>query len=290
MASSSGRAPASWVKSDRQRDRERDRQRRAARSVAIASASTLALVALVGWVLTSSPGWPRVQASFFSWEHAKASLPDIAAAFVLNVQLFLVAEPLILVVGLLVALTRTLRSPVTFPLRALAVIYTDIFRGVPTLLVIFLIGYGLPALNLQGVPTSLFQLGLIALVLSYGAYVAEVFRAGIKSVHPSQTASARSLGLSQAQALRYVVLPQAVRRVVPPLLNDFISLQKDTALVAALGLVEALNQATIYASENFNYTPYLVAAAFFVALTVPLARFNDVLAARAQRRMLGGAR
>lgn len=231
-----------------------------------------------------------MQQSFFSWEQAEAALPSVASGLVLNVQLFLTAEPLILLLGLAVALTRTLRSPVTFPLRVLAVVYTDVFRGVPTLLVVFLVGFGLPALNLQGTPTSLFQLALIALVLSYGAYVAEVFRAGIDSVHPSQLASARSLGLSQGQALRHVVLPQAIRRVVPPLLNDFISLQKDTALVAAIGMVDALNAANIYASTNFNYTPYFVAAGFFVALTVPLARINDVLAARAQRRMLGGAR
>jgi len=244
---------------------------------------------VIAWVLASSPGWFRVQDSFFSWQDAKDSLPEIASAFVLNIKLFLVAEPLILLVGLLVAVTRGLRSPVTFPLRVLAIVYTDVFRGVPTLLVIFLVCYGLPALRLRGIPNDLFWLGLIALVLSYGAYVAEVFRAGIESVHPSQQASARSLGLSQTQALRYVVLPQAVRRVVPPLLNDFISLQKDTALVAAVGLVEALRQANIYASFNFNFTSYLVAAAFFVVLTVPLARLNDVLASRAQRRRLGGA-
>ncbi len=281
---------AGWVKSDRQLDRERDQHRRAVRSLTLAATSTVALAALVAWVLASSPGWQRVQQSFFSWEQAEAALPSVASGLVLNVQLFLTAEPLILLLGLAVALTRTLRSPVTFPLRVLAVVYTDVFRGVPTLLVVFLVGFGLPALNLQGTPTSLFQLALIALVLSYGAYVAEVFRAGIDSVHPSQLASARSLGLSQGQALRHVVLPQAIRRVVPPLLNDFISLQKDTALVAAIGMVDALNAANIYASTNFNYTPYFVAAGFFVALTVPLARINDVLAARAQRRMLGGAR
>ena len=255
----------------------------------VASASTVVAVVVIGWVLASSPGWSRVQASFFSWQDAKDSLPEIASAFVLNIKLFLVAEPLILLLGLLVAVTRGLRAPVTFPLRVLAIVYTDVFRGGPTLLVIFLICYGLPALRLRGIPNDLFWLGLIALVLSYGAYVAEVFRAGIESVHPSQQASARSLGLSQTQALRYVVLPQAVRRVVPPLLNDFISLQKDTALVAAVGLVEALRQANIYASFNFNFTSYLVAAAFFVVLTVPLARLNDVLAARAQRRRVGGA-
>jgi polar amino acid transport system permease protein len=283
-------AEIGWVKSDRQLDRERDQRRRSMRAVSVASVSTVVLGLLLAWVMANSPGWPRVQQAFFSWRQAKAALPSVASGLLLNVELFLTAEPLILLVGLAVAVTRTLRSPVTFPLRVVAVAYTDVFRGVPTLLVVFLVGFGLPALNLQGTPTSLFQLALIALVLSYGAYVAEVFRAGIDSIHPSQLASARSLGLTYGQALRHVVLPQAIRRVIPPLLNDFISLQKDTALVAAIGMVDALNAANIYASTNFNYTPYLVAAAFFVAMTVPLARFNDVLAARARRRMLGTPR
>jgi polar amino acid transport system permease protein len=200
----------------------------------------------------------------------------------------MVAEPIILAVGLAVAIVRGTRSAYLFPLRALAVLYTDLFRGVPTLLVVFLIGFGLPALRLQGIPSGLYWLALIALVLSYGAYVAEVFRAGIASVHPSQRLSARARGLTESQAMRHVVLPQAVRNVVPPLLNDFVSLQKDTALVATIGLVDALNQANIYASTNFNYTPYVVAAMFFVALTVPLARLTDWLARRAAARQHGG--
>lgn len=278
-----------WVKSRRQLDRERVQRRRAVRGAIVASASTLLLIGGGIWLVTSSPGWPRVAESFFSWEHAEAALPAIASAFWLNVKLFLLAEPLILALGLTVAVVRGLRAPITFPLRVLAVVYTDFFRGVPTLLVIFLVCFGLPALRLQGIPTDLFWLALMALTLSYGAYVAEVFRAGIESVHPSQSASARSLGLTHGQSLRYVVLPQAVRRVGPPLLNDFVSLQKDTALVAAVGLVDALNEARIYASFNFNYTSYFVAAAFFLVLTVPLARLNDVLAARARRRRLGGS-
>ncbi len=187
-------------------------------------------------------------------------------------------------VGLAVAVVRGTRSPLLFPLRALAVAYVDLFRGIPTLLLVFLVGFGLPALRLQGIPTSLFWLGLIALTLSYGAYVAEVFRSGIESVHPSQRAAARSLGLSSGQTLRSVVLPQAIRRVLPPLLNDFVSLQKDTALIAVLGFGESLRQAGIYASFNFNYTPYVVAALFFIALTVPLARVTDWLSARALAR------
>ncbi len=183
---------------------------------------------------------------------------------------------------------RSTTSPALFPLRAVAVVYTDVFRGIPTILLVFLLAFGVPALQLTGVTTSLFWLALIALVLSYGAYVAEVFRSGIESVHPSQVASARSLGLSEAQAMRHVVLPQAVRRVVPPLLNDFVSLQKDTALAGSVGVFEALFAARDYANFNFNYTPYVVTAVLFIALTVPLARFTDWLGRRTPRRMYGG--
>jgi polar amino acid transport system permease protein len=235
-------------------------------------------------LVVTSPGWERVQQTFFSWEDAKAAWPDIVRGFWINVKLFMLAEPLILLVGLLVALARGTRSAVMFPVRVLAVLYTDLFRGVPTLLVVFLVAFGLPALRLQGIPIDPFWLGLIALTVSYGAYVAEVIRAGIESVHPSQRAAARSLGLSHGQTMRSVVLPQALRRVAPPLLNDFISLQKDTALVAAAGVVEALREAQIYASITFNYTPYLVAAVLFIALTIPLARLTDWLGRRALRR------
>ncbi|GGO62268.1 amino acid ABC transporter permease [Nonomuraea cavernae] len=273
-----------WVKSERQRERERVRRSRARRSASIATASTIVFLALVVWIVTNSPGWPRVQASFFSADAFVEALPDVVDGFLLNIKIFLIAEPLILVVGLLVALARGITTPAFFPIRALATLYTDVFRGVPTLLVIFLVGFGLPALKLQGIPNDLVTLGVIALTLSYGAYVAEVLRAGIDSVHPSQLAAARSLGLSHGKAMRFVVLPQAVRRVGPPLLNDFVSLQKDTALVATLGLPEALRQAQIYASGKFNYTSYLVAALLFVLLTIPMARFTDHLAERTRRR------
>jgi polar amino acid transport system permease protein len=277
-----------WSPSARERERQAVRRRLGLRSAGIAAAATVILVGAIVVGMVSSPGWPRVQQTFLSWPDAKASFPSIAQGFWLNVRLFLVAEPVILVVAVLVAVTRQSTSPALFPLRALAVTYTDLFRGVPTILVVLLIGFGVPALNLQGVTHSFFWLGLVSLVLSYGAYVAEVFRAGIESIHPSQLASADSLGLSRAQAMRYVVLPQAVRRVVPPLLNDFVSLQKDTALVAVVGLVEAMNAAQVYSSFNFNYTSYLVAAAFFVALTVPLARFTDWLGRRVAERERGG--
>ncbi|MGK5550183.1 amino acid ABC transporter permease [Actinomadura kijaniata] len=288
MTSLHKRPSGEWVKSERQLDRERRRRRQGVRSGSVAAASTILFVVLVALAVTSSPGWPRVRETFFDWERFAAAFPDVLGGFWLNIQIFLVAEVAILVLGLLVALARGLRSPLFFPLRLLATAYTDVFRGIPTILLVYLVGFGLPALELQGVPGSPAVLGGLALVLSYGAYVAEVFRSGIESIHPSQRAAARSLGLSQAQALRFVILPQAVRRVVPPLLNDFASLQKDTALVAVLGPLEALRQAQIHQAETFNYTPYLAAAVLFIALTVPMARFTDHLAARAERRRASG--
>jgi polar amino acid transport system permease protein len=250
----------------------------------IALASTAVFLGLVVLLVSRSSGWPEVKQTFFDWGYFRDSFPEIARAFVTNVELFLAAEAIVLVVALLVAMLRSLSGPVFFPLRGLAVVYTDFFRGVPTILVILVLGFGAPGLQLSGVPISPFFWGVVALVLVYSAYVAEVYRAGIESVHPSQAAAARSLGLSHAQALRYVILPQAVRRVVPPLLNDFIGLQKDTALVSVIGLVEALRQAQIDASATFNYTPYLATAVLFVAVTIPLARFTDWLVLRERRR------
>jgi polar amino acid transport system permease protein len=289
----SGAAPEAadgWTPSTRQLERQRIRRRLDGRARLVATATTVVLLAVLVLGVTGSPGWPRVRETFLSWPAARESFPDIAAAFWVNVRMFLVAEPLILLVGVLVAVARSTTAPVLFPVRALAVGYTDLLRGVPTLLVVFLVGFGVPALRLTGVTTSLFWLGTFALVLCYGAYVAEVFRSGIESVHPSQVASASALGLSHAQSLRYVVVPQAVRRVVPPLLNDFVSLQKDTALIASIGLVEALRQAQVYSSFNFNYTSLLVAAVFFVVLTIPLARVTDWLGRRYARRERAGAR
>ena len=225
--------------------------------------------------------------SYFDLDEARLALPEVASAFVSNVKLFLAAEVAILAVGVLVAVVRVLPAPALAPLRLVAVVYTDVFRGTPTLLVVFLVGFGFPALRLEGVPTDYFTLGLIALTLSYGAYVAEVVRAGIMSVHPSQVSSARALGLTYGQTMRLVVLPQGLRRVMPPLLNDFVSLQKDTALVSVIGLVEALRAAQIRASSDFNFTPYVVAACFFIAVTVPIARFADWYALRQLRREQG---
>jgi polar amino acid transport system permease protein len=260
-----------------------------ARSAAIALVSTLVFFSIVAVIVTSSPGWDEVRESFFYGPEFREALPDIAHAFLVNVRLFLVAEVFILVLALLLAVFRSLPGPVFFPLRALAVAYTDLFRGVPTILVIYILGFGAPALDISGVPRSPFFWGVVSLVLVYTAYVAEVYRAGIESVHPSQEAAARSLGLNRVQALRYVVLPQAVRRVVPPLLNDFIGLQKDTALVALIGPIEAVRQSQIEVAGSFNYTPYLATALLFVVLTIPLARLTDWLISRNRRRELARA-
>ncbi|HEY3105725.1 MAG TPA: amino acid ABC transporter permease [Gaiellaceae bacterium] len=262
------------------------------RSTLIALASTVVFAVVVVLVVSTSPGWPEVRQQFFNGEIFRDALHTIPSAFVLNIKIFLIAEAIILVFALLIAVLRSLPGPVFFPLRALAIGYTDLFRGIPTILVIYLLGFGVPALQLSGVPRGELFWGVAALVLVYSAYVAEVYRAGIESVHPSQEAAARSLGLSRTKTLRYVVLPQAVRRVIPPLLNDFIGLQKDTALVALLGPVEAFRQSQIEVASSFNYTPYLVTAILFVLLTIPLARFTDWLVLRDRRRQLalGAAR
>jgi len=263
-------------------------RRRARRNAFVGMASLIGFTVVVALLVSRTPGWPAVQETFFNGEEFRASMPGLLEAFMLNVKIFLIAEPIILAFSLLIALTRTLRSAIFLPLRVLATIYVDVFRGVPTILVIFLLGFGMPALRLQGVPNDPVFWGTVALILSYSAYVAEVFRAGIGSVHPSQRMAARSLGLTTLQTNRYVVLPQAVRNVVPPLLNDFISLQKDTALVSVLGPIEVLRRAQIDASSTFNYTPYVAAALIFIALTIPMTRFADWVQSRMARRQRAG--
>jgi polar amino acid transport system permease protein len=256
----------------------------AIRSTLIAAVSTVVFFAALVLVVVNSPGWPEVRDRFFDAEVFRESLPEIAPKLLVNIKIFLIAEVFILILGLALAVLRSLPGPVFFPLRLLSVVYTDFFRGVPTILVIFIFGFAIPTLDLSGVPSSTFFWGVVSLVLVYSAYVSEVYRAGIESVHPSQAAAARSLGLTHAKALRFVVVPQAVRRVIPPLLNDFIGLQKDTALVALIGPVEAFRQSQIEVYSTFDYTPYLATALLFILLTIPLARFTDWLANRQRRR------
>jgi polar amino acid transport system permease protein len=257
-----------------------------ARSVTIALVSTVVFFAVLVLVITKAPGWPEVKTAFFNPTVFREAFPEVLRAFWLNIKIFCVAEVFILAFALVIAVLRSLPGPVFFPIRALAIVYTDFFRGIPTILLIFILGFGVPALGLSGVPTSALVWATVALIIIYSAYVAEVYRAGIESVHPSQDAAARSLGLSRSQSLRYVVVPQAVRRVVPPLLNDFIGLQKDTALIALIGPVEAFRQAQIDTSATFNFTPYVAAALIFVAFTIPLARLTDWLNERSRRRRL----
>ena len=254
--------------------------------VAIAFLSTIVVFGLIGYVIVNSPGWPVVQRTFFNAEEFWAAFPKLLPALIKNIQLFLIAEFFILILALVLAVMRSLPGPAFFPFRLMAVVYIDLFRGVPSILVIFLIGFGVPALRIPGVTNDVFMLGLITLVILWSAYVAEVYRAGIEAIHPSQDAAARSLGLSRAQGLRYVVLPQAVRRVIPPLLNDFIGLQKDTALVSFIGLIEVFSRTQILVGASFNFTAYMSCAVIFLVLTIPMARFVDWLVARDRKRQL----
>ena len=245
-------------------------------------------LAVFGTVIVLSPGWSRVQDQFLDLGVARDSLPAIARGFWLNLRVLAVCAVLIVVVGLGTAALRTLRGPVFAPLRFLAAAYTDVFRGIPLIVLLYVVGFGLPGLRLQGVPTSPVVLGGIALVLTYGAYVAEVFRAGIETVHPSQRMAARSLGLTYGQSMRKVVLPQAVRRVTPPLLNDFVALQKDVGLISVLGAVDAVRAAQIEVARTYDFTPYLVAGLLFIALAVPTVRLADWVNGRAARRQQAG--
>lgn len=269
-----------WQPSDLQRERLAYRRGRATRSTLIAAASSVVLIGLLAFGIGSTPGWPRVRETFFNLDRGWEALPVVAEGIWLNIRVMIVCAVLIVILGLTLAILRTLQGPIFFPLRFLAAAYTDVFRGLPLLLVIFLLGFGVPALQLKGMPNQAVVLGGAALVLTYSSYVAEVFRAGIESIHPSQRAAARSLGLSYPQTMRFVVLPQAVRRVLPPLLNDFVSLQKDSGLIAVLGVVDAIRAAQLETAEDFNFTPYVVAGVLFVAMTIPLTRLTDWVARR----------
>ena len=266
------------------------------RGFVLAGASTAAVIGLIVWVVPQLEGWERVRRTFFDRDTFAKTFRPILRAFMLDLRIFIVCAPLIVIWGLCVALARSVRSPVLFPLRLGATLYVDIVRGVPILLWLFLIGFGGAGLINKRqvgigpiqVDTLLF-LGGLALVIVYSAYVAEVFRAGIESVHESQRSAARSLALSTWQTNRHVVLPQAIRRVVPPLMNDFISLQKDVALVSVLGPAEALRRADVLQDKLFNFTPFVVAAVLFLCVSIPLTRTADYLLAKERRAMSGTA-
>ena len=263
------------------------RQKR--RSALIALTSTVIVIGLVVALVPQTPGWYKVKRSFFNGEVLSETFSGLLSAFVKDIQIFLWCAPCILIWGMTLAVCRSVRTPALFPLRLFAAAYTDIFRGIPVILTILLVGFGVPGLGLSRPWNSPYLWGSVALVLAYSSYVAEVFRAGIESVHESQRAGARSLGLSSGQTLRFVVLPQAVRRVIPPLMNDFVSLQKDVALISLIGPIEILRQAGIDKSKFANFTPYVGAAIIFLLLTIPETRFVDHLMTRERRRTSGTA-
>lgn len=266
-----------------QLQREEAKRRASRRSTAIALLSTLIFGAVLTVIVVNAQGFSAVRESFFNWHYAQKAFPRIFDGILLNLRVLFIAEFFVLVFGLAIAIARTTTSPVLYPVRLVATIYTDIFRGMPLLLVLFLVGLGIPGLRLSFVPNSAVFLGTIALVLTYSAYVAEVIRAGIEGVNPTQRQAARALGLSHPQTLRHVVLPQAFRNVTPPLLNDLVSLQKDSGLISVLGAVDAIRAAGIETAQSFNFTPYVVAGGLFVLLTIPLTRYTDWLIRRQDR-------
>ncbi|GEP47859.1 ABC transporter permease [Microbacterium saccharophilum] len=272
----------SFRPSELELERRAYRTRRSRQSVLVAIASTLAFAGIVWVTVLGTPGWAQVQQRFFDPATFAASLPRVWDGFLLNLQVLALSVVTVSVVALLIALLRTLRGPVFFPLRALAAGYTDIFRGIPLIIVLYLIGLGVPALLDQRI--SVVLLGTVAITLTYSAYVSEVIRAGIEAVHPSQRLAARALGLGYAQTLRRVVLPQALRKMTPPLMNDFVSMQKDVGLISILGAVDAVRAAQIETSLTYNFTPYVVAAVLFVLLAIPTIRLADWYTARLRER------
>ncbi|HEX4036382.1 MAG TPA: amino acid ABC transporter permease [Solirubrobacteraceae bacterium] len=265
-------------------ERQLARRRRARRSIAISAGSTAVVILGVALAILLSPGWRTVREKFLSWHFFKMSLSSLPTGFWVDVRMFLIIEAIVLVLGLAIALIRTLPAPVLFPVRAVAVVFVDVMRGVPTLILLYIFGFGFLALGFSFIPGDETILGGAALACSYSAYVSEVFRAGIESVNPSQPAAALAVGLTRTQALRYVVLPQAIRAVVPPLLNDFIGLTKDVALVSILGPQEIARIAQINADYYFNYTPYVAAAVFYLVITLPLIRIVDHMRYRGLQR------
>lgn len=255
-----------------------------ARAGVIAVISTVVFFGGAAALVLTSPNWPRVRDQFFNPDDFRASAPDVLDGFWLNLELFVYSMLLIPVVALIVAIMRSLRGPAFFPIRLLAVIFTDIFRGIPLILLILLLGFGVPALDINGLPDGAMFWGILALTLSYSAYTAEIYRSGIDAVPESQRSSARALGLTQWQSLRFAILPQAIRNVVPALMNTVVSLQKDVALISILGVREAVREAQIYTSRTFNYTSYLVATVLFLAISIPLTRFVDWYTARDRSR------
>ncbi|CAB4710985.1 unannotated protein [freshwater metagenome] len=269
------RTNSAWSPSSREIERGIARRRISRKQGSIAAISSILVIGTLIAIVVSSPGWEIVKKTFFDINYGREVFPTVIAGLWINLQLTFIGGACIAIIALGLALMRTTKSPALTPFRFLATAYVDIFRGAPLILIILLVGFGVPALRLTGISSNVIFLGTVAVVLTYSAYVAEVIRSGILSIHPSQRAAARSLGLTSGQTMRYVVLPQAIRRVVPPLLNDFVSLLKDTGLVSILGVTDAVRAAQINASRTFNYTPYVVAAILFLLITIPMTRYTD---------------
>ena len=279
---------AEFPVSEVERQRRRYRRTRTTRSLLISAISTLIIAALIVVILASSPGWKTTQQTFFNWEYAKSSFPAVLSGMWLNIRMLLVAATGVAVFATLLAAARTLGGPVFFPIRFLAAAYTDIFRGVPFIVVLYIIGFGIPALNpSRRIDVTL--LGTIALVITYTSYVSEVLRAGLESIHPSQRYAARSLGLTHGQTMRHIIVPQAVRKVTPALMNDFISMQKDVGLISVLGATEAIRAAQVQQATTYNFTSYVVAGLLFIVLSFPFIRLSDWYTARLRKReQMGG--
>jgi len=264
-----------WQPSELELSRRKARAKKNRRNAFVAAISSILVLGTLAIIAVTSPGWKSLSDAFFKWTYGVEVLPKILLGFVTNITLTVIAATCVAVFGLWIALIRTSKSAALTPFRILATLYVDIFRGIPMLLVILLVGFGIPALQLKGLTNNVLILGTTAVIITYTAYVAEVIRSGILSIHPSQKAAARSLGLNYFQTLRFVILPQAFRRVTPPLLNDLVALIKDTGLVSILGVTDAVRAAQIASSRSFNYTPYVMAALVFLAITIPLTRFTD---------------
>jgi len=281
---SKGPGQQTWSPSTREIERRIARRQISRKQFTIAGISSVLVLGALSFLIINSPGWQVVKATFFDLNYGREVLPTVLRGLVVNIQLSFIGGFFIAIIALSLALIRTTKSPALTPFRFLATAYVDIFRGAPLLLIILLVGFGVPALRLAGLTSNVIVLGTVAVVLTYSAYVAEVIRSGIMSIHPSQRAAARSLGLTSGQTMRFVVLPQAIRRVIPPLLNDFVSLLKDTGLVSILGVTDAVRAAQINASRTFNYTPYVVSAILFLLITIPLTRYIDQVIRRASSK------
>ncbi|MBS5340183.1 MAG: amino acid ABC transporter permease [Actinomyces sp.] len=279
---------AEFPVSEVERQRRRYRRARTTRSLLISAISTLIIAALIVVILASSPGWKTTQQTFFNWEYAKSSFPAVLSGMWLNIRMLLIAATGVAIFATLLAAARTLGGPVFFPIRFLAAAYTDIFRGVPFIVVLYIIGFGIPALNpSRRIDVTL--LGTIALVITYTSYVSEVLRAGLESIHPSQRYAARSLGLTHGQTMRHIIVPQAVRKVTPALMNDFISMQKDVGLISVLGATDAIRAAQVQQATTYNFTSYVVAGLLFIVLSFPFIRLSDWYTARLRKReQMGG--